>query len=289
MQDLSPRAKKLLRDKYSKLWHEDYVVLGKGPAAQEIKNWCNEHGIDIGIGLQNNRLGKVSRAGVDSLEETLKAQFASIFTDFSQDTHQTAATKSNDEKIGKIKPTHHLLLVALTESNFIQAIGNKFYPSGQFNIELDINQLDLRVFDSLVVVENRDSFNDWHRYQVPQELTHALVVYRGDKHHSVACKRLLKLWRHLYPQKHRTFFGDYDLAGLRIALSGQYNALLLPEIKVLQKRLIAAHYPYNQEKYLRGLQASCPVGWKVILDLMLNAKAGLRQQWMYEYPLICYK
>jgi hypothetical protein len=140
-----------------------------------------------------------------------------------------------------------------------------------------------------VVVENRDSFNDWHQYQVPDGLKHALVVYRGDnKYHSVACKSLLKLWRHRYVNKPRIFFGDCDLAGLRIALSAQYTSLLLPEIEVLQKQLITAHYPYKQEKYLTGLQAVCPLGWQGILNLMHNQKAGLRQQWMYGLPLSFY-
>jgi len=286
MDDLSPRAKKLLRDKYDRLWREDNVILGSGPTAKEIRHWCDEHGIDLGSGIQNNRSGKLSRAGIDSLEQTLSAHYASIFVDFSQDNHKTAALKSFEEKSGKIKPTHHLLLVALTQASEILPLAASFYLAEQFNLELDVHALDISAFDSLVVVENRDSFNDWHKYHKPKALEMALVVYRGDKGHSVACKTLRQIWRQKYPQKPLVYFGDLDLAGLRIAVSAQYSSLLLPEFAWLKGNLIAQHFPAKQDKFLAGLNRDCPEPWRKFLDLMSQQRAGLRQQWMYDKPLM---
>ncbi|MFT5313831.1 MAG: hypothetical protein ACI8Z9_002327 [Paraglaciecola sp.] len=285
MNDLSPRAKKLLRDKYDKLYRENDVVLGTGPTAKEIRQWCDEHGIDLGSGIQNNRQGKVSRTGIDTLEQTLSAHYASIFTDFSQDNHARAALKSFEEKSGKIKPTHHLLLVALTRPSEISPLGKRFYLAEQFNLELDVDALDVSVFDSLVVVENRDSFNDWHKYHKPKALELALVIYRGDNGHSVACKTLRQIWRQNYPEKPLVYFGDLDLAGLRIAVSAEYSSLLLPDFEWLQENLIAQHYPQEQEKYLAGLNRDCPEPWRIFLDLISKQRAGLRQQWMYDKPL----
>jgi hypothetical protein len=148
--------------------------------------------------------------------------------------------------------------------------------------------LKLDDFDSLVIVENRDSFNDWFEYQPYTNLSKPLVIYRGDKHHSTACKILLKIWLNTQNNKPTIYFGDFDLAGLRIAISGGYSHLLLPEYKWLEEKLIKLHNPDVQQKYFARLEQDCPESWKHLLSLMSNTRAGLRQQKMYLTSLKTY-
>lgn len=162
-----------------------------------------------------------------------------------------------------------------------------YYSCTQANIELDINKLKLDNYDNLVVVENRDSFNDWYKFKPYVCLINTLVVYRGDKYHSTACKALLKIWLEKYKHKPAIYFGDYDLAGLRLAISGGYSHLLLPEYDWLEDKIITQHYPVEQEKYLSKLELDCPAGWKKLLNLMKQKRAGLRQQKMYNTKLTC--
>jgi hypothetical protein len=148
--------------------------------------------------------------------------------------------------------------------------------------------LKLDDFDSLVIVENRDSFNDWFEYQPYTNLSKPLVIYRGDKHHSTACKILLKIWINTQNNKPTVYFGDFDLAGLRIAISGGYSHLLLPEYKWLAEKLIKQHNPDVQQKYFARLEQDCPESWKHLLSLMSDSRTGLRQQKMYQTSLKIY-
>jgi hypothetical protein len=137
-------------------------------------------------------------------------------------------------------------------------------------------------------VENRDSFNDWFEYKPYTNTPSPLVIYRGDKHHSTACKTLLKSWLSTQNNKPAIYFGDYDLAALRIAVSGGYSHLLLPEFNGLTERVIKQHYPVNQQKYFARLEQDCPQGWQPLLTFMDKHGAGLRQQKMYQTRLKIY-
>ena len=84
------------------------------------------------------------------------------------------------------------------------------------------------------------------------------------------------------------YFGDFDLAGLRIAVSGKCTHLLLPPIHWLESRLVTQHYPEEQEKFLSGLEKECPIGWQPLLQLMRDKRAGLRQQKMSDTSFFIY-
>jgi hypothetical protein len=180
------------------------------------------------------------------------------------------------------------VLSAVTEKSILNVVTQVLHSSQQINIELDLNRLKLDDFDCLVIVENRDSFNDWFEYKKYTNLSRPLVIYRGDKHHSIACKKLLKSWLVTQGNRYSIYFGDYDLAALRIAISGGYTHLLLPEYNDLAKQAIKQHYPDNHQKYLSGLERDCPKCLEPLLQLMIDKRAGLRQQRMYGIPLKIY-
>ena len=51
---------------------------------------------------------------------------------------------------------------------------------------------------------------------------------------------------------------------------------------------VNAHFYDNQQKYFAKLEQDYPVGWQLLLQLMGNKRAGLRQQKMYQTPLMLY-
>jgi hypothetical protein len=287
--DLSLKAKRLLAAQYDKLVIDESSVANVSDAMIEVLNWCNDLEFNPGKWIKPKKTYRFEREYISQINQTLlDEKYASIFDEFNQDTHRSAAQRNPYEKQGQLKPTHHLVLAAITESATLDGINQSFYLCQQVNIELDVSQLKLDVFDCLVIVENRDSFNDWFEYQPYTCLSNSLVIYRGDKHHSTACKRLLESWLNIQDNKPTIYFGDGDLAGLRIATSAGYSHLLLPELNWFKENVIKQHYPVNQQKYLARLERDCPHGWKCLLTLIRDRRAGLRQQKMYQTPLKTY-
>ena len=289
LDDLSPKAKRLLAAQHQKLLLDESAVANNSGILAEILNWCGDIEFEPGKWIKANKTYRFERGHISYINQTLlDEKYASIFDDFKQHNHRSASLTNPNEKQGKIKPTHHLILTAVTDRKMLDIVDQNFYSdlSQQINIELDINQLKLDDFDCLIIVENRDSFNDWFEYKSYTNLSNPLVIYRGDKHHSTACKTLLKRWLNIKYNKPAIYFGDCDLAGLRIATSAGYSHLLLPEYKWLAERVIKQHYPDNQLKYLARLEQDCPKGWLLLLKLMSENRAGLRQQRMYQAPLV---
>jgi hypothetical protein len=286
---LTAKAKILLTQQNDALLINENATTTKIETVRHIVEWGEHEDIKPGKWIVQNKKYRFTREGIDKIRNAYFASMGEdIFEDFSQDNHQSASNKSADEKQGKIKPTHHLILAAVTETPCFEQFQQEFYLCQQMNVELDIGEVDFSIYDSLLMIENRDSFNDWHLYlaQTPIELGKVLVIYRGDSHYSVAATTLLKHWRDSRPEHPVIYFGDFDLSGIRLAISGECTHLLLPTRHWLETHLIPQHYPYNQEKLLAGLERDCPEGWQSLLQLMSGKRAGLRQQKMYETPLI---
>ncbi len=287
--DISLKAKKLLATQHNALMYDENNVAQVSNTLREVLSWCEDLEFKPGKWIKPNKTYRFDMEYICQIDQILLIEeYASIFDNFDQDTHRSAAQRNPNEKQGQLKPTHHLILAAVTAENTLDAVDQNFYLSQQINIELDVSKLTLENFDCLVIVENRDSFNDWFEYQSYFSLSSQLVIYRGDKYYSTACKTLLKKWLNTQAHKPSIYFGDCDLAGLRLAISGGYSHLLLPEYNWLAKRLIKQHYPDSQQKYFAKLEQDCPKDWRQLLMLMGDSQAGLRQQKMYQTPLIMY-
>ena len=286
---LTVKAKILLTEQYDILMFDDQAFTTKIEAVKQIVEWCEHEHINPGKWIVSGKKYRFTREGISKIRDAyMFVMEEDIFADFSEDSHQSAAFKSADEKQGKIKPTHHLILTALNKNACFEGFQQEFYPCGQVNVELDIGALNFSAYDSLIIIENRDSFNDWYVFQtqISSDLGKVLTIYRGDSHYSVAATTLLKHWRVSRPDCPVIYFGDFDLAGLRLAVSGQCTHLLLPELQWLQQRLVSQHYPEEQEKFLSGLQQDCPDICQPLLQLMRDRRAGLRQQKMLDTALI---
>ncbi|QHJ10439.1 hypothetical protein FX988_00651 [Paraglaciecola mesophila] len=295
---LMTKAKSLLKEQYFALLLDEQAYTSKIATVSHILRWCEQEYIQPGQWLTHKKRYRFTRTGIDAIRDTyLMSMGEDIFADFSQDTHQSAAAKSTDEKQGVIKPTQSLVLIALTDTTpeqrrteTLRGFRQQFYASSQVNVELDITRLNLQDFDNLLVIENRDSFNDWHVFEktMQQSLKKLLVIYRGDSVYSSGASALLTRWQQTRPGNPCIYFGDFDLAGLRIACSGGYSQLLLPSENWLITNLIKQHYPDEQRKFEANLLTSCPKPWEPLLSLMCEQQAGLRQQWMYQQTLVLY-
>ncbi|MEM5497251.1 hypothetical protein WNY77_07615 [Paraglaciecola mesophila] len=296
---LMPKAKVLLKEQYFALLHDEQTSTRKTAAVTHIMAWCEQEYIQPGQWLNNKKHFRFTRHGIEAIRASYLLSIGEdIFADFSDDTHQSAALKSTDEKQGRIKPTQSLVLCALSNQapllssdlQTLNAFNQQFYPCEQVNVELNLAMLNLAEFDNLLIIENRDSFNDWHRFQgqVTQDLNKLLVIYRGDSELSTSTKALLEQWQDERPRCPRIYFGDFDLAGLRIAVSGQYSHLLLPNVDWLTSHLVKQHYSDAHLKFLANLTLQCPHQWQHLLSVMQEQRAGLRQQMMYQTALALY-
>lgn len=295
---LTPKAKSLLKEQYFALLHDEQTYTSKIATVMHILRWCDQEYIQPGQWLKHQKRYRFTRSGIDAIRDTYSLSLGEdIFADFSQDSRQSAAAKSTDEKQGVIKPTQSLVLCALTDTTpehsateTLRVFAQQFYASCQANVELDIARVNLADFDNLLMIENRDSFNDWHIFEkaMHQQLEKLLVIYRGDSVYSAGASALLKQWQQTRPHKPCIYFGDFDLAGLRIAVSGGYSQLLLPSEDWLVSNLVKQHYPDEQRKFADNLLKACPKPWQELLSLMCEQQAGLRQQKMYQQTLVLY-
>ncbi|GGD65334.1 DUF7281 domain-containing protein [Lacimicrobium alkaliphilum] len=285
MRDLSLRARKKLSTLERNLGLKDSIKVSLDGPLKEILSWCEEQEFTPGRALPPRHF-IIDASALVKINQILREH---DFSDYRQqfkglDRAQTAEIDPNEKRAG-IAPTANQLLMAVTEPDLLTTVSGYFYSLPQLNLELDCKKLALTDYQSLVVIENRDSFNQWWQYQSPLHGPDTLVVYRGDRGHSRACKGLRKRWVRECPEQPMYYFGDLDLAGLRIAISGRYQGLLLPPIYELAKQLVPQHYPQTQLKFLPGLQRDCPPGWRPLLELITSQRAGLRQQLMLNLPL----
>lgn len=247
---------------------------------QEILNWC------INLDL-------IAESSLHKPEFILTGELLNLIADTQRQLNQTCfredltnktrleqASLSNQEQKRKGRtPRYNRFLMRLP-----QPIASGLNFSAQF-IDIRLEQLDLNQFTHLLVVENLDCFYELEKFAIT-EMPEQLVVYRGDKTSSQGTKELRKAW--LAANKPACYFGDFDPAGVRIALAGKtYQSILLPKLDVFQKIASAAMLPNEQLKYLPSLkkQTDLMPEFKNYCQTLQELKA-LRQQKMQGMALV---
>ncbi|GLR62874.1 DUF7281 domain-containing protein [Marinospirillum insulare] len=280
-QPLSARAQAWLRKQEA-----DLKALGskriktKQQAAQEVLSWCQEQDLIAANSLQLVEV-KLDKPLLNRIAETQQElEQTSFREDLSNKTRLEQAVLSNQEqkRLGHT-PRHNRLLIRLA-----QPLPTGFNVSAQF-LDLRLEELDLSKFTRLLVVENLDCFYELEKFAVT-ETPEQLVVYRGDKTSSQGSKALRKAW--LAANKPAYYFGDFDPAGVKIALAGKtYQSMLLPKLDVLQKMASAAILPNEQLKYLPNLakQTNLTPEFQNYCQTLHELKA-LRQQAMQGMDLV---
>jgi hypothetical protein len=209
------------------------------------------------------------------------------------------ATHHSDEKLADVAPEANFLLATSrtglllrrgldkpTESHSNRSGPRAFSLPPGLSVRLQVNDLDINGYDSIVVVENLQAFDHWHLARVADDLGKELVVYRG---HDVTARAVLKLLSIAKP--FIVAFTDLDPAGLQIACTLPHvSKLLVPELPT--DHLDASHpeASFNaaiqletfakQHKALAFLESRHLAGWQALATQVTKAKIAIMQETM---------
>lgn len=176
------------------------------------------------------------------------------------------------------RPMDNRLLVLLASQQPPQLL-----PCAGLAVDADLAQISHDNCPVLLTVENLDVFYQLleHQqagyWQLPQQLQQALIVYRG--HHKDAANVNAVVAKYRQAGKPAIYLGDFDPAGLKIAISLGYSHVLLPELEFLRKHCTTQHNParqVSQHQWLARQQLS--VQMQPFLALLLKDFRGLLQQ-----------
>lgn len=258
----------------------------KQSSMQQLRTWCEHYELATQAWFTANTvtfdrhvLARIEQTlaelGLHSLTDDIRQQDRFMQSDHSPVEHKTVG----------LTPTEQRVLMA-------QANCGAYFPDwvntvpAQWVMDLAWESLQLEVFASLVVVENRDSFYEYynqhpHRYQLPEQAFDALVIYRGDGFASKGCQALLTAYG--ATGKPMIYFGDYDSAGLNIAIHGPYSHIMLPSFTYLRDNAKDLGQPAGQlqlsnsvKQHAEHLAAEHPA--KQYLLHNTEQQKGLRQQ-----------
>ena len=253
---------------------------------QELRIWCEEHGLETQpwygvktVSFDRPILARIEQTlqelGLHRLDDDIRQQDRFAQSDSSQVEHKSVG----------LTPKERRVLMA-------QANCGAYFPEwvsaapSQWVMDIDWQTLELSVFPSLVVVENLDSFYQYfshhpQRYSLPELAQQALVIYRGDGLESRARRALVKAFA--ATGKPVIYFGDYDTAGLSIALHGDYSHIMLPSYESLLRNANDLNQPAEQlhlcagvSAYAEQLVAAAPVKRYMLHNT--EQQKGLRQQ-----------
>ena len=285
--DLSQRVRSVLQRVLIELTQGKSVSRSAQQSTmQELRIWCEEHGLETQpwcgvktVSFDRPILARIEQTlqelGLHRLDDDIRQQDRFAQSDSSQVEHKSVG----------LTPKERRVLMA-------QANCGAYFPEwvsaapSQWVMDIDWQTLELSVFPSLVVVENLDSFYQYfshhpQRYSLPELAQQALVIYRGDGLESRARRALVKAFA--ATGKPVIYFGDYDTAGLSIALHGDYSHIMLPSYESLLRNANDLNQPAEQlhlcagvSAYAEQLVAAAPVKRYMLHNT--EQQKGLRQQ-----------
>ncbi|NEX23605.1 hypothetical protein G3480_25580 [Thiorhodococcus mannitoliphagus] len=182
------------------------------------------------------------------------------------------AASAIDEKIARERPNDGYVLVKGRLPPPLPSLPH------ELSLRVPLIALSLDGISQVVVVENLDSFDDWHAFAAPAELADSLVLYRGHGGLARGTRQLLSILPEHIPI---TVFTDWDPAGLRIAHTlPRADALLLPD---LDEQLLAkgsrAHFA-RQHQAAQYLDNAVLGEWGWVWEAMKREGVSIKQQHM---------
>ena len=198
-------------------------------------------------------------------------------------TRNEVAANSCDDKLATERPNDHYLLIKSAQGSLPWA-GIDPLPRG-FSLRIPIGKLDINSIDKIVIIENQDSFDSWHQYQMPDTLDKVLTLYRGHDALATGVKNLIE---RLLPRTAIIVFPDLDPAGLQIACTTPgVTHLLIPE---LSPELVGKNNKedyYKQHGQISYLEKADLKGWQGIWNNIKQGQTSIKQQHMliFKAPL----
>lgn len=265
---------------------DSYSVQLKKQAMHELLGWCSEHEVPTAnwvtgcqaifdqcvLGTINETLQQLGRPAIDQARSGL-------------DRYQQSHFGNREDKSGS-RPKQGRVLVLQPDASGIQLPVLR-QPAADLVLDVAVEQLDLERLASLLVVENLDMFYcclELHRLDeqcLPESCANSLIVYRGHQHDARSVRELVRYFTE--QGRPACYLGDFDPAGLNIALEHGYSHILLPELQLLQRTDYTERYSSGQQAdFERLLQRSCdwPAGYALqpYTHIMLQQQRSLRHQ-----------
>jgi len=185
---------------------------------------------------------------------------------------RTVAASAIDEKIAPERP----------DARFVLLKGRLPPPlpelAPELSLRVPLDSIDPNGITQILVIENLDSFDDWHAFVRPTELADALVLYRG---HGGLARGTRRLLAGLSPHIPISVFPDWDPAGLFIAQTlPRADALLVPDLdQALLKKGSRAHFN-RQHRAAAHLDRADLHDWSRLWETMKTHGVSIKQQHM---------
>ena len=293
--ELTDHCYKLLQKVRLELQFQPEVVRPmKNASLKHLEKWCQYHDLETLYWLSGSKACFTPQV-LSSIDTLLTALGQPLIDQVhSGQSSLEQAKHGYTENKNRSRPMQGRLLVLVSNVDDWQPAGLLQTPT-ELVLNIHYNQLDLDVYDRLLVVENLDVFCQCLElqregcYQLPPFYGATLIVYRGHQHDANTVVRLIKTFR--LRNKATVYFGDFDAAGLGISLRDGYSHILLPELEFLAEYAHAAHNPSEQLQQIKWLQRrtlDMPANKPLYsyLKIILQEQRGLKQQW-YQGALQC--
>ncbi len=255
-------------------------------AVQELLDWCGAQDVPTHEWVTGSRV-VFSMDVLETINETLLllGQPPIHAVRSGQSRGEQALHGNREDKSGSRPKAGRVLVLQADTADAVLPVLQK----AQAELVLDVaaSQLDLQTPSCLLAIENLDMFYDClqhqreGRYRLPAECNNALIVFRGHQHDA---QTVLELVSHFNAVGKPTFYlGDFDPAGITIALDHAYSHVLVPGLALLQQRgYTESSPPEQQEQFERllGRSRSWPAGHSLqpYAQVMLEQLRSLRHQ-----------
>lgn len=135
-----------------------------------------------------------------------------------------AAGERGDEKHAKEAPNHNRIHVkSFSGMIALESSTCKLPPRTSLDIRFD----EIPCPDLVIVCENLNVFNEWHKASLPPILSNSLVCYRGN---DVRAGNVNAWLKSIEARTHIIVFPDFDPSGIKLATDYPYHnhSLLVP-------------------------------------------------------------
>jgi hypothetical protein len=272
----------------SRFFREEHQLLltSKG----KLKQWLEQH-----FDLYHNGKGFVfDQTSKEHLRNEIELSYPRLNIRAGLSRHQDRIAISqyvNNDKLADIKPSDEYVLLKYNML-FTVTGQNVTLPVGS-SLRVAVNNIDVKQFDNLIIVENLDVFDAWHKVILQDSMPRSLIVYRG--HDKATAKGLKLLLAQLPLNIVVIMFADLDPKGLEIAYTTpRVEAVLAPKMDDIQSILLdysQSDLFIQQHRSVTFLAKQQNITWQNLVAVVVRNKLSVMQQVFVglNLPLVCYK
>ena len=197
----------------------------------------------------------------------------------------------SDDKLADVRPNDKYVL-ATTQCGKMTTVGQTLSMPAGVSLRLPILSIDFTQLESVIIIENQDVFDAWHRANLPIKYQSSLAIYRGnDRIITTGVKTLLDM---LPSETEVLMFPDLDPKGLENCFTtARISGILAPGLIDIQTRLLKqtqARKFVLQQNALTYLGKQTFGNWHLLISYVLDNQLAIMQQSMIALglPLIAY-